>query len=165
MSDTPLSASVPNRGPHSAPTLLQRAQERISYARDAQHADDGFTLIEAIVSFGIFAIVTAAAVLAIVTGITSSNSTRDRVTAANVAQQDIAQIQTMPIASLATRTYSSPVGKESYTVTRTVAYSSATGACPATITAGTANTVSVMVKVTWPGNKGPQVEMDTVRAC
>ena len=146
-------------------------------ARVRQEPDAGFTLIEAIVSFTIFAIVILGAVLAIVAGQSSANSSRDRVTAANVAQQEIARAQALPTASLTaapTATSTSTVGAEPYTVTRKVDFSaSATAspqpaqptACPSVITAGTAYWMHVAVTVTWPGSNGRSVQMDTVRAC
>lgn len=172
-----------SRGPHGPvsagrPTMrrsipLQRLRAHFGDDR----ADAGFTLIEAIVSFVIFAIVISAGVLAIVAGVSTSNTNRDRVTAANVAQQALAVAQALPVTSLTaapTATSTSTVGKEPYTVTRAVDFAQSTGtagasasatACPSKITASTAYWMHVSVTVTWPGANGRSVQMDTVRSC
>jgi type II secretory pathway pseudopilin PulG len=171
------------RGPHGpnparqpaayCPVTIQRLRARLGYAPD----DAGFTLIEAIVSFAIFAIVITAAVLAIVGGISASNNNRDRVTAANVAQQALARAQALPAASLTatpTATITNTVGAEPYTITRAIDFRSATPgaaapatatACPAALNPGTASWIHIAVTVTWPGSHGHNVAMDTVRSC
>ncbi|MBE7189289.1 prepilin-type N-terminal cleavage/methylation domain-containing protein [Jatrophihabitans endophyticus] len=140
-----------------------------------ESGDEGFTLIEAIVSFVIFAIVIAAAVTAIVTGIKTSNGNRDRVTAANVAQQALTKAQGATGASLAaapTATSTSTVGKEPYTVVRRIDYAQASAtatapasSCPTVVTSGTSYWMHIAVTVTWPGANGRTVQMDTVRSC
>jgi type II secretory pathway pseudopilin PulG len=170
------------RGPHGPsparqpavhrPITIQRLRARLGYASD----DAGFTMIEAVVSFTIFVIVTAAAVLAIVGGISASNNNRDRVTAANVAQQALARAQAMPAASLTaapTSIVTNTVGAEPYTVTRKIDFNAAATAaapspataCPTVINPGTSYWIHVAVTVTWPGSNGRSVSMDTVRSC
>ena len=159
-------------------TPVQRLRDRFGYGPGGSgDPDAGFTLIEAIVSFVIFAIVIAAAVLAIVAGISTSNNNRDRVTAANVAQQALAVAQSMPLASLTaapSATITSTVGQEPYTIVRNVGFAQAAGsaaatssatACPTRITQGQAYWMHVAVTVTWPGANGRSVQMDTVRSC
>lgn len=166
------------RDPRTTPLLIQRLRRRMGYG-DASTVenDGGFTMIEAIVSFGIFAVVIAAAVLAIVAGIKTSNGNRDRVVAANVAQQELARAQVMPTASLTaapTATSTSTVGQEPYTIVRKVDYAKVAGtaaatasalACPTAVSTGTAYWMHIAVTVTWPGANGRSVQMDTVRAC
>lgn len=131
--------------------------------------DEGFTLVETIVSLTIFAIVSAAAVLALVTGIDSNDATTERVTASQLAQAATDRARAMPKAELvATPTTSSTetVGERSYTVTRTVTYPDST-CLPATAIPAPDDTavrkLAVRVEVSARGSR--TVRVDSVIAC
>jgi prepilin-type N-terminal cleavage/methylation domain-containing protein len=137
-------------------------------ARPDVRDDRGFTLIEVMVSFVIFAIVASAATLAVVNGISTSKATSDRVGAANVAQQELEHARAMPRASLAaapTATSTTTVGNNAFTTTRTIAYAPAGSACPTTIATDAPHKITVNVVVSWPGSHGRTVQMGTVLAC
>ena len=68
--------------------LLQRIQRRLR--RGADTLDSGFTLLEALVSFAVFAIVVTGASVAIVKALRASHSTQQRIEAADVAQYYVA---------------------------------------------------------------------------
>ena len=69
---------------------LGRLARRVRAGAAADH-DGGFTVIEVVVAFMLFAIVGTAATTAVVDATKSSHGTQQRVQAADVAQQDIAQ--------------------------------------------------------------------------
>lgn len=151
----------PARGRHEA----GRGSGRIS---GRGSGDDGFTLIETLVSLGLFMIVSLAAVLAVVTATSNTDATRDRVAAANVAQQEIARAQAMPRSGLTaspTASRTATVGSEPYTVTRSIAYVPAGVPCPSAPATDAPHRISVYVTVTWPGAKGRSVDVGTVLAC
>jgi len=88
----------------------------------------------------IFVIVAAAAGLALVTGITGTNASSDRVGAAQVAQQESARARAMSRDSLtATPSVTSTAtrGSKQYTVRRTVSYLGGSG-CPTALPTGSA---------------------------
>ena len=62
--------------------MLTHVKNRLAALRDD---DRGFTLLEVVVSFVLFAIVAASAAVAVANGIKSSDATTDRTTAANLA--------------------------------------------------------------------------------
>jgi prepilin-type N-terminal cleavage/methylation domain-containing protein len=146
---------------------MQRLWHRIGYPARCRPDDAGFTLIEVVVSFVIFAIVAASATAAIVNGIGSSRVTKDRVAAANVAQQEIQRLEATAPSDipLGTSSTPAPVGNETFTVARTITNSPASTPCSQTVSAGTAHTVNVHVEVSWPNSQGRSVQMDTVIAC
>ena len=59
--------------------------------QDEDNNDAGFTVLEALVSFVLFAVMAGASITAIVNATQSSNLSQNRVTAANLAQQDLQQ--------------------------------------------------------------------------
>lgn len=129
-------------------------------------ADDGFSLLEVVVSFVLFMIVASAATAAVANGIRTSSSTTQRVQATQVAQQDIEKARSMKpsLVSAAGYPLTVVVGTRTFTVARTVSWSTGSG-CPATPAAGTVYYVNVTDIVTWTGNSGRSVRMDTVLAC
>jgi prepilin-type N-terminal cleavage/methylation domain-containing protein len=126
------------------------------------HDDSGFTLLEVVVSFVLFSIVAGAATMAISNGIKTSNLTRDRVAAANVAQAAIAQARADKPAVIATPTPAPSTvqnGNHSYTVSQAASVPSASGTtCPV------GSVMPFTVKVSWPGDTRT-VRVDTVIAC
>jgi prepilin-type N-terminal cleavage/methylation domain-containing protein len=131
--------------------------------------DAGFALTEVIVSMMIFAIIAAAATYAVTSGIGSSSASRDRVGAANVAQQQLEQARAMPRASLVatpTATSTATVGNGTYTVTRTVGYlpADSTG-CPTDVATDAAHEITVHVEVAPTDDGSRTVGLDTVIAC
>lgn len=134
---------------------LRRDEASSDISRDA-----GFTVLEALVSFVLFAIMAASAVTAIVNANSSSNLSRDRVTAANLAQQDIQQARSLrddnyPIAPASIYPETVHVGNKTYTVNRVINTS-----CPATTDAqnraiawqvGDATSMRLTTTVTWHG--------------
>jgi type II secretion system protein I len=132
--------------------LARRVWHRV---RHATSNDAGFTLLETMVSFAIFAIVAAGATAAIATGITTSNTTRDRVTAASLAQAAIAKARA-DVTTLEASTATTTTTSGRYTIVRKIHVP--TG-CPA------GQTIPVTVTVTWANGGGRGVRMDTVIAC
>ena len=132
-------------------------------------ADSGFALTEVIVSFIIFVAVATAATYAVTRGIDSSGASRDRVGAANVAQQQLEQARALPRASLTAApiaTSTATVGAGTYKVTRTVGYLPAgSTACPTDVATDAAHEITVHVDVTTGGAVTRTIGMDTVIAC
>jgi prepilin-type N-terminal cleavage/methylation domain-containing protein len=131
--------------------------------------DDGFALIEVLVSMMIFAIIASAATYAVTSGIGSSDASRDRVGSANVAQQQLEQARAMPQASLVatpTATSTAVVGTGTYTVTRTVGFlpADSTG-CPTDVATDAPHEITVHVEVAPANGDSRTVGMDTVIAC
>lgn len=119
--------------------------------RQSAAADDGFTLIEAIVSFIVFAIVAAGATSAIYRAINASHETQQRVGAAAVAQQVIANAIAEANQNTATpeagKTFVSALGnsqssQEEFTVVRTITFDGGGNTC----SPGKTFTVNVVVK-------------------
>lgn len=120
--------------------------------------DDGFALLEVLVSFVLFAIVSASATVAIANSITISNTTRNRVTATGLAQAAITKARADTASLMAAPT--STTTANGYTVTRTATVPVISGIrCPA------GQTMPVTVTVTWPTNGIRSVRIDTVIAC
>jgi prepilin-type N-terminal cleavage/methylation domain-containing protein len=72
---------------------LNRRRHRINAAADDDGVDGGFTLLEVVVSFAIFATVMGGAMYGITSALQASHGSQQRVAAANVAQSFIAQAQ------------------------------------------------------------------------
>lgn len=141
------------------PRLIQRTNARIGYARSER--ESGFTLIEAVVSIVLFAVVATASVVAVADSTKSSVRTRDRVTATNLAQQDLAQLRSLGNRTTITSTTKSvTVGGRAYTVKRTV-----TGACPAVSTLTSTSKITVSTNVSWATSTNAAVTIATVLAC
>jgi Tfp pilus assembly protein PilV len=120
--------------------------------------EDGFALLEVLVSFVLFAIVSASATVAIANSIKVSNTTRNRVTATGLAEAALAQARANTTALMATPTTTSTSG--AYTVARTATVPVVSGVrCPA------GQTMPVTVTVTWLQTGNRSVRLDTVIAC
>lgn len=147
------------------PRPIQRSRCRTGYAfpQNATASDDaGFTMMETVVSFVIFAVVATAASTAIANAISTSSDTRDRVTATNLAQAAIAQARANTTAVESTPNVASTetVGNRTYTVTRKATVPLVSGRrCPA------GQTMPVTVIVTSAGSNSRTVRVDTVIAC
>lgn len=109
---------------------------------DADPCDAGFTLTEVLVSLALLVIVAVATAALVLNLIKASRSTQLRVTATNLAQQDLQQMRSKNNADheseidSATRTIA--VGNSSYTLTRTVTICTpSTSALPDTCGANT----------------------------
>lgn len=143
--------------------------------RAARAGDAGFTLMEVLVSMMIFAIISAAAVTAVISGIHGASATDRRVGTSNIAQQTIQQAQNAPRATLAaspSATSTVSAGSVKYRVTRTVTFAPTTAtACPTTIVSATPYAMRVLVDVVQLGSNGTtgadtrSVHMETVLAC
>jgi prepilin-type N-terminal cleavage/methylation domain-containing protein len=126
---------------------------RATLRRLAASTDEGFTLVEVLVSFTLFAIVGAAATTAIYRAINASHQTQQRVAAAQVAQQVIANAIALANTNQAApeqgKTFVSGLGgdgstaaKEEFTVVRTITFDSQSAdVC----SPGTTFTVNVVV--------------------
>lgn len=123
--------------------------------------DGGFTVVEVVVAFLLFAIVGTAAIAAVVNATKTSHMTQQRIQAADLAQQDIAQsvaayeAGTLPSST----TYTATSGSESFTVTRTVAFVGSATAC------SSGNAFTVHVQVTPKTGGGTGAKSDTEIAC
>jgi type II secretory pathway pseudopilin PulG len=139
--------------------------------QDEDRNDAGFTVLEALVSFVLFAIMAGASITAIVNAMSTSNTSQDRVAAANLAQQDLQQARALQAPNypqaVAARTVT--VSGQKFTVTRTL--SSTT--CPVSSDPnnpgiawqpGDATSMQVTTTVTWPGSTS-SVAMSTEIAC
>jgi type II secretory pathway pseudopilin PulG len=123
--------------------------------------DAGFTVVEAIVAFSLFAMVAGSSITALVSTTSAANGTRDRVTAANIAQQDIQQARSLryPNYPAAIAAHSVAVGNKTFTVSRAIS-----NTCPNLWTPGKPTSMQVTTTVTWRGAKLP-VKIGTLIAC
>jgi type II secretory pathway pseudopilin PulG len=124
--------------------------------------DGGFTVIEALVSFIVLAIVGVSATLGLVQGNTVSKRSSDRVNAVNLAQQDIQDARGLqPPTYPAAQTKTSVLGSTNYTVTRSVS-----NVCPVTPDLTNHPYMRVTTTVTWPpAATVNQVSLATEIAC
>lgn len=106
-------------------TLPRRLAHRVRAAARPASSDAGFTVLEAVVSFVLFAAVFAGATAGIVNSSQAAHTSQKRVDAANIAQQTIASVRASRMTitpGSSTLTPLSPDGKETFTVTRTIAF-------------------------------------------
>jgi Tfp pilus assembly protein PilV len=119
----------------------------VQRARPGRGYDDGFTVLEAVVSFVLFAAVIGGATTGIVNSNRAAHLTQKRVDAANIAQQYVnAARANRGAVKAGTMTFTpAPVGHETFTGTRTIAFDDASVTrCP---TGATGTTFTVSVKV------------------
>lgn len=122
--------------------------------------DAGFSLLEVLVSFVIFAVVAAVAGAAIVTSLQASHTTQQRVDAANIAQSFISSARSgAQTAANGTATFSPGVTNEDFTVVRTISFLGSATAC----SPGASFTVNVVVSQKQSGQL--LARSDSVIAC
>lgn len=125
------------------PHLTQRLKHRFGCLRRAEGRDAGFTLIEVVVSFVLFATVIGGATTGIVNSLQAAHGTQQRADAANLAQQYVASARADTLsAKNGTTAFSPSIGNESFSVQRTIAFDSGFSTCTVT---GATFTVRVMV--------------------
>jgi prepilin-type N-terminal cleavage/methylation domain-containing protein len=138
--------------------------------QDEDSNDAGFTVLEVLVAFVLFAVLAGASTTAIVNATAAANISRDRVNAANVAEQDIQQARSLrypnypqPVAA-----HTVTVGNKKYTVTRAIPSPCPVSSDPnnpgLTWTPGQATSMQVITTVTWPGST-TGVSIATEMAC
>lgn len=131
--------------------------ERLQLRRTT--ADDGFTLIEALVALLVFAIISSGIVAGATTMVRMTDDSRARVTAANLAAQEIDSVRavangtdTSAIYSITSRPARDvPVNGRTYSVTRTATWISSAGASVSCNSATNLFELHVNVRVTWEG--------------
>lgn len=139
--------------------------DRARAVRVQAHGDSGFTLVEAVVALTVFAIISAAAVTASVNGIDLTHLTTTRVTAVNLAQQDLNTARAAEPSTVSSSGYPRTVtqGSTTYTIDRSIAYSTGSS-CPSTPLAGVEYYLTVTDTVSWTGQHQP-MRVDAVIAC
>ena len=121
-------------------------------------SDAGFTVLEMLTSFVVFAIAAASATAAIANSMKVSNSTDNRVTATGLAAAAIHQARADTTSLIADPDTTTTTG--AYTVTREATVPEAAGIrCPA------GETIAVTVTVTWRDGGNREVRVDTEIAC
>jgi type II secretory pathway pseudopilin PulG len=125
------------------PHLMPRLWHRIGQAVRDEGRENGFTVLEVVVSFMLFAFVAGAATTGVVSSLKASHESQQRVDAADVAQYyvDQARTDTTLPTKYPSRTYMTTVGNETFEVQRTLAFDGGATQC------GTGVTYVVQVKV------------------
>jgi len=126
-------------------------------------ADAGFSLIEVLVSFVLFATVASAATYGIVNALQTSHNGQERVDAANIAQSFIAQTQTNT-SSVQTETArqvaTSSLGSDTFTVLRWITFTT-----PGATQCSPGQTFTVSVTVSLQASGKFLARSDSVVAC
>jgi prepilin-type N-terminal cleavage/methylation domain-containing protein len=131
-------------------------------------ADAGFTLIEVVVALLVFAVVSTGIVAGMTTILRMTGDNRARITAANLASQELDTVRsitdTYSIKSVPTRDV--PVDGRNYHVTRTASWVSSAGADITCSSATNLFYLRVNVRVTWDGmlSRTSGVQDDTILA-
>jgi prepilin-type N-terminal cleavage/methylation domain-containing protein len=131
-------------------------------------ADDGFTLIEVVVSLLVFAIVSTGIVAGMTTILRMTSDNRSRITAANLASQELDTVRSVTdkytIKSAPTRDI--PVDGRTYHLTRTASWVSSAGANVTCSSSTNLFYLRINVRVTWDGmlNRTAGVQDDTILA-
>lgn len=138
--------------------------------------DEGFTLAEVIVSLSILVIVAASVSALVIRSLQATSATQMRVTATNLAEQDLAQMRALnsanKTAQIVNATSTPAVGINTFTLTRTVTQCNAsTGGGPVTYSCGGTGPTcaagsykTVTTSISWP-KSGRPVVLTTRIAC
>ena len=142
------------------PTSVSRVWHLVRTRSTARaKSDEGFTLVEVLVSLAVLLIIGAAAIPSLISLMTGSADAQYRVTATNLAQQDLSQERAIADRTqvVATTGQSRTVGGRTFTLSRTV--TSPTGkACSGSYAVGFSPAyVDVTTTVTWTGATSPVV--------
>lgn len=122
--------------------------------------DSGFTLVEAIVAFAVFIVMSVSATYGLISTIRLSNVTQNRVAAANLANQAVEQLRLQNNANSQLNASARTVVLRGTTFTVTpVLNPISTASCPL----GTTRLVTVIV--TWNGSGSRAPRYDTVLSC
>jgi type II secretory pathway pseudopilin PulG len=136
---------------------------RLGAMRGAAVRDDGFSLLEVLVSFLLFVIVSASATAAIVSAIRASHRSQQRVEGTGVAQAVISRYMSSPgSAVLGTKTYLLSVKNEQFSVTQTIAF---TDPRATQCLGGASHTYLLNVSVSQAQTKQFLVRNDALIAC
>jgi len=140
-------------------SIASAVRRRMASAADA---DAGFTVLEVLVSFVLFAVVAASATYGIVNALQTSHTGQQRVDAANIAQAYIAatEIRTQDAQTEVARPLTAPAGSEKFAVLRWITFSTP-GATQCS--AGQTFTVNVTVSVASTGTF--LARSDSIVAC
>lgn len=136
MSGTPTSPRTAPGAPRGNPHLMDRVLHRIRLGVRDESRDAGFTVLEVVVSFVLFAFVAGAATTGVVSSLKASHESQQRVDAANVAQYyvDQARTDTTLPGRYPDRTYTATVGGETFEVQRTMAFDGGATQCGSGVT-------------------------------
>lgn len=127
---------------------------RATAGRPGRSRDDGFSLIEVLISLSLFTIVAVSSTVALVTSAKYAESTDNRVVAAGLASAQISLARsTIDQSTLVAGTTTIVRNGATFTVQRQVADTCATNLRR-----------RITITVSWPGI-GEPVRSDTVRAC
>jgi len=134
-----------------------------------KEADEGFTLIEVIVSLALFMLVAGAATFAIISSIRASDVTNQRVAAGQVAQQELDRVMALgpnPVVTARPLAMGSATSVDGRKYTVTVAASPAwTTPCFIGSVVGTGGFRNIEITVALPSGRISPVVMDTRIAC
>jgi prepilin-type N-terminal cleavage/methylation domain-containing protein len=139
-----------------SPLARRSAAKRAPAGDLASSADDGFTLLEVVISLALFAVIAVAATLGVINALKYSESNENRVVAAGLASAQIEQARAVKDPkTLTAGTATINRNGTSFTVSQSLS--------PSTGCTADGRRV-ITVSVNWSGNGGP-VRSDTVRLC
>jgi len=135
---------------------------------DPADRDAGLSIVEMVVAFMVFALVTVGGMVAIATSLTLTSDNRAREVGANLAAQEVDAVRSAAdVFQVLDASTTTALNGTTYTVDRTVSWVSTTGLDSQCGAAGGALLYKrVNVAVTWPGMRAstPPVRADTVLA-